>query len=814
MPIRFVKSLLAVFCLTAALPSTTKAQIAIEGLALGRPAPTSLNGQQLRCNPSDDFPGLTRCSHSRPTAGQTSEIYSILHAPEVGVQYLMKLTAPLSLTQSAVQAEIAVLSRRIGRNPEQIQWLPEKTNTKTGVIVRWGGVRFHELDNAGQAEVAAGRSAKQGVLVDVLGDLIKSAKDNSPIFRVTGTKGVVYTASFGQGIRGHRRVVDIDPAEILMRKYHGEMQTILAKDKALKPDDFQLWPEVATQTRRLALDTSITFADAAQDLAFAQHSRKLHSHIWARLPGSVIQGLGAHEYRPGVDHYGKKTRYPDIRANIQAFIRENPNDPFIEFAYYTDGSLDRALAARPNSPVKDVIHYGIGHRIMRQLVREIIAVARQRSKDVPRSFDDSDHRIGFINRTPELFNNEPVANLVPTYAERAKAARPHFLAVLKTPTSTMADDAAYMLGFLARHAGDRDAALGHFEQAMVVGNGDYKEPAAMRASVRLLMTFPAREQARRVEASAVFSKQPAFIYTAARSIYREHNYAFVVEFAERALAKLDISPGRFPATTDPTLIEPALSRLAPQFDDDINMAELPYLLEASRELLQYVDFLKDLSRQKPDIAAKRARAIIIKYSMITDRTEKPARGKKAPELQHKDLRQALHLIRLTLDETRKHAGYGELREWLHYRQARILAVYDPKGLADAITAMQKDAPMSKLLDDAMTELIFAQGIMLKDIGAAERAFKQLTAAYPTANAIDNAHSWMAISYYCADRKTDARRIDREIVRRFPLTRHAQYARARLGGKDDDLPAASSDVCRAEPRFDDDAVVEDTADVED
>jgi len=45
--------------------------------------------------------------------------------------------------------------------------------------------------------------------------------------------------------------------------------------------------------------------------------------------------------------------------------------------------------------------------------------------------------------------------------------------------------------------------------------------------------------------------------------------------------------------------------------------------------------------------------------------------------------------------------------------------------------------------------------------------------------MDNAHSWMAIIYRCAGLKAEARALNQQILLRFPLTRHADYARARM-----------------------------------
>ena len=67
---------------------------------------------------------------------------------------------------------------------------------------------------------------------------------------------------------------------------------------------------------------------------------------------------------------------------------------------------------------------------------------------------------------------------------------------------------------------------------------------------------------------------------------------------------------------------------------------------------------------------------------------------------------------------------------------------------------------------------------MNNTGAAERAFQELLRQYPDGNAVDNAYSWMAIIERCAGRNQLADELNQEIMRQFPFTRHAQFARAR------------------------------------
>jgi hypothetical protein len=99
-------------------------------------------------------------------------------------------------------------------------------------------------------------------------------------------------------------------------------------------------------------------------------------------------------------------------------------------------------------------------------------------------------------------------------------------------------------------------------------------------------------------------------------------------------------------------------------------------------------------------------------------------------------------------------------------------------VSDAVAAFEREFPRSSLLDDALAEQLLAEGIM-RDLSAATNTFRKLINTFPNGNAIDNAHSWMAIILRCMGRVEEAQGVNWEIIRRFPSSRHARYARERM-----------------------------------
>ena len=85
-------------------------------------------------------------------------------------------------------------------------------------------------------------------------------------------------------------------------------------------------------------------------------------------------------------------------------------------------------------------------------------------------------------------------------------------------------------------------------------------------------------------------------------------------------------------------------------------------------------------------------------------------------------------------------------------------------------------------DPELRYMLAMEYVSAGDDAAAAGCFEELLRQYPNGNAVDNAYSWLAISEGCAGNEQKAKELNREIVRRFPFTRHATYARNRLANR--------------------------------
>ena len=758
------------------------------GFTLGEPVRRNRNFSLYRCE-SGVFRGTTECTRAQQgSAGTVPD--KVMHAEDGTAVYLMADVSSAGLGDDATGREIDSLSNTFKEQPRKIERLPARAGLPSIVIATWGDVELRQLR---PEDMRGSDPIWPGIFLDALGDMERSVKEGLPIYRVTGGPGYVF--SFDSTGHGHRRYEAVDIARPLVKTFEHELRQVLAKDRSRARTDYGLWSDVAALTRQLALDASPTIANAAQDRIFAgpPSSPKLRSHVWAFLPLGTVNFLSQLEHSSRVSPYRASTEYPGIRRDIEDFLSRNPSEPFNEFLYYAIGEFDRALATNPNSVIAGVVNYARGHELMQAMLEDVPPAVKEKMSA------QSDELIGIdvgpvnstlttLNWYPELYDRKLLVQVIPNFAARAAAMRPYFEAALRDKSAPHADDAAYMLGWLAYQQGQSMEAINYLSQAMVVGNGDFKRPAAMRELVRILTQYPPSEQASMIDSNPVLRPQPAFWYAAARSAFRTFDYTNTIAIGERGYKALQVPIDRLPTSTDPQKISDAIKKIFPSGKrrdpaaeefDYTNAVEIPYVVEASRQILRYQNYLKSASLVPSDVE-KRAKDIIVEYSLLLDRPpqQQPQRTvARAPV--HKDLRQALNLVDTTLTSVPRSQAYAGLREWLYFRKVRILVTYGPSSVPAAVSAMEAEFPKGDLMDDALAEEIFAQGAELKDLNAAEQTFAKLITTFPNSNALDNGYTWMAIVYRCMGKMEQAQKINTDILRLFPRSRHAALARERM-----------------------------------
>ena len=188
------------------------------GLSLGaRVSFQSADYQEYQCTPSQQFDGVTWCNKQRvekEARGSYRSSYTIAHSRDGIIYYLNRSLEPAFFNAGEADSDIERLSRKFGGQARRFS-MPRGLAPVDGLIAVWGKVTLESLDPTGVKELTAGRSPRQGILVDFIGNLTDSARRGLPIYRVTGGPGFVWAASFNPQGRGTLRFFAIDPSALL-----------------------------------------------------------------------------------------------------------------------------------------------------------------------------------------------------------------------------------------------------------------------------------------------------------------------------------------------------------------------------------------------------------------------------------------------------------------------------------------------------------------------------------------------------------------------------------------------------------------------
>jgi hypothetical protein len=461
---------------------------------------------------------------------------------------------------------------------------------------------------------------------------------------------------------------------------------------------------------------------------------------------------------------------------------KSKNRNYIELKKIIDeGERKRELSDKEQTPEERNIELA-----KRDYFNDYFYTAAQSDDDYRDNEPSVSQYLHYLNRFPERYDSRPIALKFPEFTALTDRLLPQLEEVLKDRSSPHFDDAAYLLAWLTYHRGNITDALTKFEIAIAllpaigsrdaIGDSvDYADPAVHQTS-RILRTLSPEDAFNRVQNSKVLSSRPRLWYTALTELYHSGKHRQVMDGARRALRQFGVTVENLPITTDPSRITAAFTKL--QLADESDLQEITYLYQASREAEQLETILSNVDKSSPLSSAAEIKRIVVKYSQTRDPDEnkKPGQG---PKPLHRDLRQSLYLVQRALDLLPRNTNFLKLREWLHYKRVALLAQFDPTKVTAANARFQDEFPASKLLDDTMAEQVFAEAVIIGDMAKATETFNTLREKYATANAVDNAYSWMAIGWTCVGQPVKAREIDQEIVRRFPSARHALYARKRL-----------------------------------
>jgi hypothetical protein len=187
---------------------------AVDGLALGAQAQSGNQpSQRYQCNPSDAFPGFILCNEEHATPGkEVTRSHSILQSQDGAAYYVNSYFDPAFFGPNEVQNEINRMSSEFGEQARVIQ-MPPREGQPNAVMALWGAIKLEPLKPDEVSALASGEN-HPGILVSFLGDLERSAKAGVPVYRLGGSAGFLWVATFDQNGKGVLRYLAIDDSKI------------------------------------------------------------------------------------------------------------------------------------------------------------------------------------------------------------------------------------------------------------------------------------------------------------------------------------------------------------------------------------------------------------------------------------------------------------------------------------------------------------------------------------------------------------------------------------------------------------------------
>jgi hypothetical protein len=193
-----------------------KSIYSVDGLALGgRVAVESASYNEYRCGPSEQFARFTWCQRRKMESsarGQYSSSNSILHSADGIAYYVNKYLEPAFFAGTEANDDINRLAAKFG-TPRIIS-MPRQSDIPNGMIAVWGNVVLEPLDAGTLSQLAAGQEVRAGLLIDHVGNFRRSAQRGLPIYRIGGSAGYVWAASWNVDGIGTLRFLTVDAAAL------------------------------------------------------------------------------------------------------------------------------------------------------------------------------------------------------------------------------------------------------------------------------------------------------------------------------------------------------------------------------------------------------------------------------------------------------------------------------------------------------------------------------------------------------------------------------------------------------------------------
>jgi len=208
---------LAVAFLAGATPALAQSMFSVDRIDLGDFVdPDALMRDAYSCKPSDDYPGFTWCKRARSeqlASGPITKSNSVLFGADGAVAYVNRDVFPVYFDRADIANEIDRLSRKFRLSP-RLHPIVRRPGSPPAAMASWGGLVFTPLEQDRRDLILQGQPARAGVLVAQTPTFSESARENLPIYRLSGNAGFAYVAGYDDRGQGSLRYFAMDPSRL------------------------------------------------------------------------------------------------------------------------------------------------------------------------------------------------------------------------------------------------------------------------------------------------------------------------------------------------------------------------------------------------------------------------------------------------------------------------------------------------------------------------------------------------------------------------------------------------------------------------
>jgi TPR repeat protein/uncharacterized protein len=232
----------------------------VDGFALGSNAFRGGGYNEYSCKPSGQFASFTACEHKKDETvarGKFTSIYNLVHAQDGRVAYVSRLLDPAWFSADEAKDDIARLAKKYRQQPSLLQ-IPDNKEGLKGTIAVWGDLVLRPLPNDRKQALLNGRDVKVGLLVDYLGNTIRSMQLGLPVYEIAGNLGFVWAASWnGSGV-GILKFLAADPSNL-----DGAIVATRVDANAVKAQELKSkFEELAQKAKSGDADAALALSDA------------------------------------------------------------------------------------------------------------------------------------------------------------------------------------------------------------------------------------------------------------------------------------------------------------------------------------------------------------------------------------------------------------------------------------------------------------------------------------------------------------------------------------------------------------------------